>query len=121
MTELRRWPKSKALYADACTVIPGGVNSPVRAFRSVDGEPIFIARAKGSRLWDADGNDYIDYVGSWGPAIVGHAHPEVLAAIHAAAENGISFGAPTELETTLAPNLSSGLKPYGLILSTKIY
>lgn len=102
MTELRRWPKSKALYADACTVIPGGVNSPVRAFRSVDGEPIFIARAKGSRLWDADGNDYIDYVGSWGPAIVGHAHPEVLAAIHAASENGISFGAPTELETKLA-------------------
>lgn len=102
MTKLRSWPKSNALYADACKVIPGGVNSPVRAFRSVDGEPIFIARAKGSRLWDADGNDYIDYVGSWGPAIVGHAHPEVLSAIHEAAANGISFGAPTELETKLA-------------------
>lgn len=102
MAELRRWPKSKALYTEACKVIPGGVNSPVRAFRSVDGEPIFIAKAKGSKLWDADGNDYIDYVGSWGPAIVGHAHPEVLTAIQEAAANGISFGAPTELETKLA-------------------
>jgi glutamate-1-semialdehyde 2,1-aminomutase len=83
-------------------VIPGGVNSPVRAFKSVDGEPIFIQRALGSRLWDADGNEYIDYVGSWGPAIVGHAHPDVLATVSRVAANGISFGAPTELETTLA-------------------
>jgi glutamate-1-semialdehyde 2,1-aminomutase len=98
----RSWQQSKALYADACRVIPGGVNSPVRAFRSVDGEPLFIKKALGSRLWDADGNEYIDYVGSWGPAIAGHAHPEVVKVISEAAANGISFGAPTSLETDLA-------------------
>ncbi len=98
----RSWQQSRSLFADAMKVIPGGVNSPVRAFKSVDGEPIFIQRALGSRLWDADGNEYIDYVGSWGPAIVGHAHPDVLATVSRVAANGISFGAPTELETTLA-------------------
>ena len=98
----RSWPTSKKFYEDACQVIPGGVNSPVRAYRSVDGDPLFITRAKGSRLWDVDQHEYIDYVGSWGPAIVGHAHPDVLSAITLAAASGISFGAPTELETKLA-------------------
>lgn len=82
--------------------IPGGVNSPVRAFKSVGGEPIFMQRAKGAYLWDADDNQYIDYVGSWGPMILGHSHPEVIKAVQEAAENGLSFGAPTELETSLA-------------------
>lgn len=98
----RSWQKSRSLFADATTVIPGGVNSPVRAFKSVGGDPLFIRRASGSRLWDADNNEYIDYVGSWGPAIAGHAHPEVLKTINDIAANGISFGAPTELETQLA-------------------
>lgn len=83
----RSWQTSKSLYAEACNVIPGGVNSPVRAFRSVDGEPLFIKKASGARLWDEDGNEYIDYVGSWGPAIVGHAHPDVVKAISDAAAN----------------------------------
>ena len=82
--------------------IPGGVNSPVRAFRGVGGDPIFIARAHGAYITDSDGKDYIDYVGSWGPMILGHAHPEVIAAVKAAADNGLSFGAPTELETRMA-------------------
>ena len=98
----RSWQTSKLMFSEAVKVIPGGVNSPVRAFKSVDGEPIFIKRAVGSKLWDVDGNEYIDYVGSWGPAIVGHAHPDVVKAISETAANGISFGAPTELETTLA-------------------
>jgi glutamate-1-semialdehyde 2,1-aminomutase len=98
----RSWNQSKRLFSDACTVIPGGVNSPVRAFKSVDGEPIFIDRAFGSKLWDVDQNEYIDYVGSWGPAIVGHAHPDVVQTISEIAKKGISFGAPTELETKLA-------------------
>lgn len=82
--------------------IPGGVNSPVRAFRGVGGDPIFIARAHGAYITDSDGKDYIDYVGSWGPMILGHAHPEVIATVKAAADNGLSFGAPTELETQMA-------------------
>ena len=85
--------------------IPGGVNSPVRAFKSVGGEPIFIKRAKGPYLWDADDNQYIDYVGSWGPMILGHAHPTVIKAVQEAAEDGLSFGAPTELETSLAKKI----------------
>lgn len=93
---------SKQAYAKAIKVIPGGVNSPVRAFRSVSRDPIFIERGEGSRLWDIDGNSYIDYVGSWGPLLVGHAHPEVVEAIRKAAEKGTSFGAPTEIETELA-------------------
>lgn len=98
----RSFAQSKKFFAQACQVIPGGVNSPVRAFRSVEGEPLFIDRAKGSRLWDVDGNEYIDYVGSWGPAIVGHAHPEVIKRVSDVATSGISFGAPTERETILA-------------------
>jgi glutamate-1-semialdehyde 2,1-aminomutase len=83
------------------------VSSPVRAFRAVGGNPPFIARARGSRLWDVDGNEYIDYVGSWGPAILGHAHPEVVAAVKEAAEAGLTFGAPTEREVLLAEKLCS--------------
>jgi glutamate-1-semialdehyde 2,1-aminomutase len=93
---------SRKLFAEAQEVIPGGVNSPVRACRSVEMEPVFIQRAEGSRLFDADGNSYIDYVGSWGPMILGHRHPDVVAAIRAVLERGTSFGAPTDLETQLA-------------------
>ncbi|MGE0404868.1 MAG: glutamate-1-semialdehyde 2,1-aminomutase [Candidatus Korobacteraceae bacterium] len=98
----RRIEKSRALQARAEAVIPGGVNSPVRAFRSVGGEPLFVSRGEGARVWDADGNSYIDYVGSWGPLILGHAPPEVTEAILCAARNGTSFGASTELEIELA-------------------
>ncbi len=94
--------KSSDLFSKSRELIPGGVNSPVRAFRSVGGEPLFISRAFGSKIVDADGNTYIDYVGSWGPMIVGHAHKEVLTAITDIAERGTSFGAPTETELTLA-------------------
>jgi glutamate-1-semialdehyde 2,1-aminomutase len=94
--------KSVELLARAERVIPGGVNSPVRAFRSVGGKPVFISRAEGPYLYGADGAKYTDYVGSWGPMILGHAHPAVLEAIIAAARNGTSYGAPTELEITFA-------------------
>jgi glutamate-1-semialdehyde 2,1-aminomutase len=94
--------KSTDLFARARTLIPGGVNSPVRAFQSVGGEPLFIERAAGSTLFDVDGNAYIDYVGSWGPMILGHAYPAVVAAVKDAAERGTSFGAPTEAENELA-------------------
>jgi glutamate-1-semialdehyde 2,1-aminomutase len=91
-----------SLFTEACKYIPGGVNSPVRAFRGVGGEPIFFARAKGSRVWAADGREFIDYVGSWGPMILGHAHPSVIGVVRKTAENGLSFGAPTEIETVVA-------------------
>ena len=94
--------KSTGQFERAKKVMPGGVSSPVRAFNGVGGVPPFIARAKGSHIWDVDGNEYIDYVGSWGPAILGHAHPKVVAALNDAIENGTSFGAPTEMETRLA-------------------
>lgn len=97
-----QWTKSKEAFDRANDVFPGGVNSPVRAFRSVGGSPPFIARAAGSHLWDVDGNKYIDYVGAWGPAILGHAHPQVVAAVAAAAANGLCYGAPSEGETALA-------------------
>src|SRR3569833_2874239 len=97
--------RSQSLFSRASRLIPGGVNSPVRAFRSVGGNPLFIERAHGSRLVDADGNEYIDYVLSWGPMILGHAHPDVLAAVHAAVDRGTSFGAPTELEVRLAEKI----------------
>ncbi len=93
---------SEAAFASARNVIPGGVNSPVRAFRSVGGSPLFIDHGSGSRFWDVDGNDYLDYVLSWGPLILGHAHPEVVEATTAALRRGTSFGAPTEAETELA-------------------
>ncbi|MBN9161722.1 MAG: glutamate-1-semialdehyde-2,1-aminomutase [Myxococcales bacterium 68-20] len=95
-------PKSASLFERAERVIPGGVNSPVRAFRSVGGKPVFVARAEGAYLFGADGARYTDYVGSWGPMILGHAHPAVVAAITEAAKNGTSYGAPTELEIRFA-------------------
>lgn len=94
--------KSEKLYREAIKYIPGGVNSPVRAFKAVGGNPLFIERAKGSKIYDVDGNEYIDYVGSWGPMIVGHCHPRVNEAIKKMADKGTSFGAPTELEIELA-------------------
>ena len=94
--------RSEALFAEARRLIPGGVNSPVRAFRSVGGQPLFINKGAGSRVWDADGNEFIDYVLSWGPLILGHADPEVVAAIIRQAALGTSYGAPTELELEMA-------------------
>jgi len=91
-----------SLYTEACKVIPGGVNSPVRAFRGVGGEPIFFARARGPHVWSADGRQFIDYVGSWGPMILGHADPEVIRVVQETAANGLSFGAPTAIETVVA-------------------
>ena len=93
---------NESLFQSACEVIPGGVNSPVRAFKSVGGTPIFISRAQGPFLFGADDKRYIDYVGSWGPMILGHADPDVVAAVQQAAERGLSYGAPTALETRLA-------------------
>ncbi len=94
--------RNQKLFQHAQLFIPGGVNSPVRAFRSVGGTPLFFQRGKGALVWDADGNSYIDYVGSWGPLIVGHAHPEVVKAVEQAASKGLSFGAPTETEVEMA-------------------
>lgn len=94
--------KSEALFAEALDCIPGGVNSPVRAFRAVGGKPFFVNRASGCRVWDVDGNEYIDYVGTWGPAILGHAHPRIIAAVKAAADHGTSFGIPNPAEVTMA-------------------
>ena len=94
--------ESQRLFERAERVIPGGVNSPVRAFRAVGGCPPFVSRAAGARIYDADGGEFIDYIGSWGPAILGHAHPAVLSAVRDTAERGLSFGAPTERETRIA-------------------
>lgn len=94
--------RSEALFAAACKHIPGGVNSPVRAFRGVGGNPIFFSRAQGAYLFDADDNCYIDYICSWGPAILGHAHPDVIREVQEAATLGLSFGAPTEVEVEMA-------------------
>ena len=91
-----------SLFTDASRYIPGGVNSPVRAFRSVGGEPVFIERASGARITAQDGRQFIDYVGSWGPMILGHAHPDVVRAVQERAALGLSFGAPTQIETQLA-------------------
>src|SRR6059036_1602614 len=94
--------RSRGAFQRALRAIPGGVNSPARAFGAVGGHPIFIARGEGPCLWDLDGNQYLDYVGSWGPLILGHAHPKVIRAVEETARRGMSFGAPTELETELA-------------------
>ena len=94
--------KSEEIFAAAQNLMPGGVSSPVRAFRSVGGQPIVFDRVKDSYIWDVDGNQYIDYVGTWGPAICGHAHPEVIAALHLALDKGTSFGAPCAQENILA-------------------
>ncbi len=105
-----RSQRSQQLFKRAESVIPGGVNSPVRAYRAVGGSPPFITRASGARIFDVDGNEFIDYVGSWGPAILGHAHPAVVSAVKRSADNGLSFGAPTEQEIRLA-ELIIGLYP----------
>jgi glutamate-1-semialdehyde 2,1-aminomutase len=94
--------RNEILFEQSLRVIPGGVNSPVRAFKSVGGTPVFIARGEGSDIWDADGKRYIDYVGSWGPLVLGHAHPQVVRAVQNAAANGLSFGAPTQAELEMA-------------------
>ena len=93
---------SRRLFEEAQRLLPGGVDSPVRAFRAVGGEPFFVASGAGARLTDVDGNDYLDYVCSWGPLVLGHAHPAVVAALREAVERGTSYGAPTELEVRLA-------------------
>jgi glutamate-1-semialdehyde 2,1-aminomutase len=94
--------KSKELFAEALKYIPGGVNSPVRAFRAVGGEPFFVNKAAGAHVFDVDGNEYVDYVGTWGPAILGHAHPKIIKAVRDTAVNGTSFGIPNPLEVTMA-------------------
>ena len=94
--------KSAAAFAEAKNLMPGGVNSPVRSYANVDCNPPFIARANGDKIYDIDGNEYIDYVGSWGPMVVGHAHPKVVSALQEAATRGTSYGAPTLIESELA-------------------
>src|ERR687891_2757111 len=101
--------KSEALFAESLKCIPGGVNSPVRAFRAVGGQPFFVNKANGARLWDVDGNEYIDYVCTWGPAILGHAHPKIIKAVQQAAEHGTSFGIPNPLEVTMAKLVCSAV------------
>lgn len=107
--------KSEQLFATAIDLIPGGVNSPVRAFRGVGGTPVFIKSAKGAKITDVDGNSYIDYVGSWGPMILGHADDEVIAALQEVAANGTSFGAPTELEVQLAQEVIDAVPPIDMV------
>ncbi|MDK7749269.1 glutamate-1-semialdehyde 2,1-aminomutase [Brevibacterium sp. UMB10442] len=103
--------ESESLFARAQAVIPGGVNSPVRAFKAVGGTPRFIRSAKGALLYDADGNEYVDLIGSWGPMILGHSHPQVLEAVHAAADQGFSFGTPSENEVALAEEIVARMDP----------
>ena len=103
--------RSSALFARARAVTPGGVNSPVRAFQAVGGTPRFMVRGEGPYLWDADGNRYVDLVSSWGPMIHGHAYPPVVAAVRAAASDGLSFGAPTEGEIELAAEIIDRVAP----------
>lgn len=110
--------RSEALFKAACEYIPGGVNSPVRAFRGVGGTPVFFARAQGAYLFDADDRCYIDYVCSWGPAILGHAHPEVIREVQEAATLGLSFGAPTEVEVVMAAQIREIMPSMELIRMT---
>src|SRR5499426_2844487 len=107
--------RSKIFLSRGLRKIPGGVNSPVRAWKAVGGAPRFISRGKGSYIYDVDGNRYIDYVGSWGPLILGHAHPDVLEAIGRAAANGTSFGAPTSAEVRLAELVIAALPSIELV------
>ena len=107
--------KSTALYQKALELIPGGVNSPVRAFKAIGIAPTFVVRAKGAKIWDVDGNEYIDYVGSWGPMIMGHAHPKVVAALREAIPRGTSFGAPTPLEVELAAKVKKAFPSMELV------
>src|SRR5260370_430899 len=99
--------RSDQLFAEALKYMPGGVDAPVGAFRAVCGQPFFVNKAKGARVWDVDGNEYLDYVGTWGPAILGHAHPKIIAAVQQAAENGTSFGIPNPFEVTMAKLICS--------------
>src|SRR6266853_1338378 len=99
--------QSGKLFAEALKYIPGGVNSPVRAFRAVGGQPFFVNRASGSKIWDVDGNELVDYVGTWGPAILGHAHPKIISAVKTAADHGTSFGIPNPSEVTMAKLICS--------------
>src|SRR5215470_16807339 len=94
--------RSDQLFAEALKYIPGGVNSPVRAFRAVGGQPFFVERAERAHVFDVDGNEYVDYVGTWGPAILGHAHPRIIRAVQEAASRGTSFGIPNPLEVRMA-------------------
>jgi glutamate-1-semialdehyde 2,1-aminomutase len=102
-------------FTQAQAVIPGGVNSPVRAFKGVGGDPVFIEKARGAYIWDTDGQRYIDYVGSWGPMILGHAHPDVIQAVKDAADKGLSFGAPTTIETEMAEKICSIIPSIDLV------
>ena len=110
---------SKKAFSEAKKFIPGGVNSPVRAFKSVNSTPVFFERGNGSKMIDVDGNEYIDCVSSWGPLIFGHANEKVVEAISVASKNGTTYGASTEIETLVAKKMSMGnngsLKPYPLI------
>jgi glutamate-1-semialdehyde 2,1-aminomutase len=107
--------KSRELHKRAIKSIPGGVNSPARAFKSVGGDPLFIKKADGCYIWDADGNRYIDYIGSWGPMIAGHNHPDVIKEIIRTASDGVSFGASTELEIRLAEKIKSMIPSIELV------
>ncbi len=107
--------KSQEIFAAAQNLMPGGVSSPVRAFKSVGGQPIVFDHVKGAYIWDVDGNQYIDYVGTWGPAICGHTHPEVIAALHLALEKGTSFGAPSVLENVLAEMVIDAVKSIEMV------
>ena len=107
--------ESKRLFEAATRVIPGGVNSPVRAFRAVGGEPFFVARGEGARLWDVDGRSYLDFVGSWGPLILGHAAPTVVEAVTEAAPRGTSYGAPTALEVEMAETITAAYPSMELV------
>ena len=102
-----RYERSSKLFADANLTIPGGVNSPVRAFKSVGGTPVFMESATGARLVDVDGNEYVDYINSWGPQILGHAFEPVISAIKETAEKGTSFGTPSEIEVEIADLITS--------------
>ncbi|MBA7659701.1 Glutamate-1-semialdehyde 2,1-aminomutase [subsurface metagenome] len=112
MKELKR---SQELFIEAQQYLPGGVDSPVRAFKAVGGTPPFIVWGRGSRIYDADGNEFIDYVCSWGPLILGHSHPKVVSALKQAVERGTSFGAPTELEIALAKMIASAIPSIKMI------
>ena len=107
--------RSGQLFLEAQKLIPGGVNSPVRAFKAVGGEPVFMERGAGCLLYDVDGNEYIDYVLSWGPMIAGHAHPQVTSALQKAIANGTSFGTPTELEVELAKMVNNAFPSMELL------
>jgi glutamate-1-semialdehyde 2,1-aminomutase len=112
---MKKISRSKALFEEAQRYLPGGVDSPVRAFKAVGGDPLFIERGQGSHIFDADGNEYIDYVGSWGPLILGHAYPSVVEAVKRVAEKGTSFGAPVEMEITLARLITQAMPSIEMI------